>query len=67
MIVMIVYILIASVTIIGPVVYMQIADAKSEKGLNELKGWLIQHNSAVMAVILLLIGLNLVGKGPAVF
>jgi len=66
-IVLIVFVLLASVTIIGPVVYVQIAGASAEKNLNELKGWLIQHNSAIMAVILLVIGVKLIGKGLGTF
>lgn len=66
-IVLIIFILISSITIIGPVLYVQIEGAKAEKGLNELKGWLIQHNSAIMTVILLLIGAKLFGQGLGVF
>lgn len=67
LIVLIVYILIASVSIIGPVVYVQVAGARAEKTLNELKAWLIQHNAAIMAVLLLLIGAKLVGSGLNLF
>jgi threonine/homoserine/homoserine lactone efflux protein len=67
LVVLVVYILIASVSIIGPVVYYQAAGASAEKVLNELKAWLIQHNAAIMAVILLLIGAKLVGQGLNVF
>ena len=56
------YILIASVTIIGPVVYYQVAGANAEKVLNEMKGWLIQNNTAVMAVLLLVFGVKNVGE-----
>lgn len=66
-IVLIVFVLLASVTIIGPVVYVQIAGKNAEKVLNELKGWLIQNNSAIMSVILLLIGAKMVGQGLALF
>lgn len=62
-IVVLVFVLLASVTIIGPVVYVQVAGKNAEKTLDELKGWLIQHNHAIMAVLLLVIGLKLVGQG----
>lgn len=62
-IVVLVFVLLASVTIIGPVIYVQVAGKNAEKTLDELKGWLIQHNSAIMAVLLLVIGVKLVGQG----
>ncbi|MCS6847596.1 MAG: GAP family protein [Anaerolineae bacterium] len=64
---LIVYILIASVTLIGPVVYYLTAGARAEEVLNELKVWLIQNNATIMAVLLLLIGVKLVGQGLGVF
>lgn len=64
---LIIFVLLASISIIGPVLYVQLQGAKAEKGLDELKGWLIQHNSAIMAVILLLIGAKLFGQGLGVF
>jgi hypothetical protein len=66
-VVTIVFILIASVTIIGPVVYVQIAGPRAEKGLTELKGWLTLHNAAIMAVLFLIIGVKLIGNGLGAF
>ena len=59
----IVFILISSITIIGPVLYVQIAGERAEKGLGELKVWLLQHNAAIMAVLLLVMGVKLIGDG----
>jgi threonine/homoserine/homoserine lactone efflux protein len=66
-IVLIVYVLIASLGIIGPVVYLQVAGKNAEKVLNELKAWLIQNNSAIMAVLFLVLGAKFVGQGLALF
>lgn len=66
-VVTIVFILLSSITIIGPVVYVQIAGARAEKGLNELKVWLTQNNATIMAVLLLVIGVKLIGDGLGVF
>jgi threonine/homoserine/homoserine lactone efflux protein len=66
-IVTIAFILISSITIIGPVLYVQIAGERAEKGLNELKVWLLQHNAAIMAVLLLIIGVKLIGDGLGLF
>src|SRR5262245_40991941 len=60
-IVTIIYILIASISIIGPVVYYQLAGEKAEKTLTSMKGWLIQNNTAVMAVLLIVFGVKFVG------
>lgn len=66
-IVTIVFVLLSSVTIIGPVLYVQFAGERAEKGLTELKGWLTQHNAAIMAVLLLVIGCKLIGDGLGLF
>jgi len=36
---------------------------KARAHLDELKAWLLEHNSAVMAVLLLVIGVVLIAKG----
>lgn len=61
------FILISSITIIGPVLYVQIAGERAEKSLNELKVWLTQNNAAIMAVLLLIIGVKLIGNGLGLF
>jgi threonine/homoserine/homoserine lactone efflux protein len=66
-VVTVVFILIASITIIGPVLYVQIAGERAEKGLNELKAWLTLHNAAIMTMLLLVIGAKLIGNGLGAF
>lgn len=66
-VVTVVFILIASVTIIGPVLYVQFAGERAEKGLNELKAWLTLHNAAIMTVLFLIIGVKLIGDGLGLF
>lgn len=66
-IVTIIFVLIGSITIIGPVLYVQLAGKNAEAKLNDLKGWLIQHNAAIMTVLFLIIGVKLVGDGLALF
>jgi hypothetical protein len=39
------------------------ARERMARPLDELRGWLAQHNAAVMAVVLLVIGVALLGKG----
>jgi len=62
-----VFILLSSISIIGPVVYVQVAGKSAETKLNELKAWLIQNNATIMSVLLLVIGIKLVGDGLALF
>ena len=61
LIVALIYILIASISIIGTVVYYQVAGKKAEKDLTSMKAWLIQNNTAVMAVLLVVFGVKFVG------
>lgn len=62
LIVLVIFTLIASVSIIVPVVYYLAAGASAEKALTGLKTWMVANNSAIMAVILLLIGAKLFGQ-----
>jgi threonine/homoserine/homoserine lactone efflux protein len=58
-----VFVVIAASTVLVPVVGYAVASDRMRHPLDELKGWLQQHNVAVMAVLLLVIGAVLVGKG----
>jgi Sap, sulfolipid-1-addressing protein len=62
---LIVYVVIASLTIAGPVVYYLTGGAKAETHLDELKEWLTFHNAAVMAVLLLVFGVVLIAQSLA--
>jgi hypothetical protein len=60
---LVVFVLIASLTILGPVAYYLMGGESAERALDDLKGWLSTHNDAVMAVLLLVFGVDLVAKG----
>ena len=60
-----VFVTVGSLTIAGPVVYYLLGGKRAEAALEELKGWLGVHNTAVMAVLFLVLGVNLVAKGIA--
>ncbi|MFN7149961.1 MAG: GAP family protein [Microthrixaceae bacterium] len=60
---LIVFVVVASLTIVGPVAYYLVGGEKAEHALNDLKGWLGTHNDAVMAVLLLVFGVDLFAKG----
>jgi Sap-like sulfolipid-1-addressing protein len=62
---LIVFVAVGSLAIVGPVVYYLLGGEKAKTGLDELKGWLGQHNDAVMAVLFLVFGVALIAKGLA--
>jgi threonine/homoserine/homoserine lactone efflux protein len=60
---LIVFVLIGSLTIAGPVVYYLLGGEHAKTELDQLKGWLTVHNAAVMAGVLLVLGADLIAKG----
>jgi threonine/homoserine/homoserine lactone efflux protein len=57
------YILLASVTLVLPVVATLLAPASTADILASVHRWLVRHNATVLAVILLVIGLVLASDG----
>lgn len=57
------FVVIASLTIAGPVAYHLLGGDRARAQLDALKDWLTMHNDAVMAVLLLVFGVNLIAKG----
>jgi len=60
---LIVFVVVGSLTIAGPVLYYLLGGEKAKAELDQLKGWLSVHNAAVMAVVLLVLGVDLIAKG----
>ncbi len=58
-----VFVVLGSITIIGPVVYYLVGGQQAKAKLDEVKGWLGLHNAAVMAVLFLVFGVDLIAKG----
>lgn len=56
-----VFVVIASLSILIPVVVFLMLGEKAEVAMNSAKDWLIQNNQTVMAVLLLVIGVSLIG------
>jgi Sap, sulfolipid-1-addressing protein len=54
---------VASLTIAGPVVYYLVGGAHATAELDSLKSWLAVHNAAVMAVLFVVFGVDLIAKG----
>lgn len=62
----VVFVIIASLTVVGAVVFYLLAGAKAEKPLASLKEFMVEHNIAIMMVILVVLGAKLVGDGLGV-
>lgn len=60
---LIVFVIVASLTIAGPVVYFLLGGDDAKARLDEMKNWLALHNNAVMAVLFLVFGAKLIADG----
>jgi hypothetical protein len=58
-----VFVVIASLSIAVPVAYAVFGGAKAKATLESAKTWLTAHNAAVMAVLFLVFGVDLIAKG----
>jgi hypothetical protein len=58
---LLVFVLIASVSIIVPVVWYLVDRDRASHSLARLRDWLAQHNAVVMMVLLLVIGVSQIG------
>jgi len=63
----VVFVVIASSSIAVPVIGYLVAEQRMRGPLDELRQWLGIHNSAVMSVLLLVLGVDIIGKGIAAF
>jgi threonine/homoserine/homoserine lactone efflux protein len=66
-VVIIIFVLLAACTVIVPVIGYLIASARLANPLDRLREWLVENNATIMAVLLLVIGVALIGKGIASF
>jgi hypothetical protein len=58
-----VFVVLASVTIAGPVLYALFGGERAKARLDSAKTWLTANNAAVMAVLFLVFGVDLIAKG----
>jgi hypothetical protein len=59
----VVYVVLASITIAGPVVYYLLGGDRARAALDSMKEWLAVHNAAVMTVLFLFFGVKLIAEG----
>lgn len=62
-----VFIVIAASSVAIPVLAYLVASERMSAPLESLRTWLVDHNAAVMAVLLLVIGVVMIGKGIGSF
>jgi threonine/homoserine/homoserine lactone efflux protein len=58
-----VFVFLASITVVGPVLYYLVASEQASGPLATLKEFLSVHNTAIMMAILLILGVKLLGEG----
>ncbi len=58
-----IYVVLASLGVAAPIGAMLVLGDRSESVLDGWKAWLTRHSAAMMAVIYLLLGAVLIGKG----
>lgn len=63
---LVVYALVASVTVALPVIYYLLRGERAQEKLDEMKAWLAQNNVAVMSVVLLIFGAKLLADGISI-
>ncbi len=61
----VVFVGVASLSVAAPVVYSMVGGAGARSSLDDLRGWLMLHNQAVVGVLFLVFGTVLVAKGLA--
>ena len=66
-VVIIIFVLLAASTVLVPVVGYLIASARLAGPLDKFREWLVDNNAVIMAVLLLVIGVSMIGKGLASF
>jgi len=58
-----VFVIIGSVTVVGPVVFYLVAPRAATKPLDGIKQFMSDHNAVIMFVLLLVLGAKLIGDG----
>ena len=66
LVVLVVFVLIASIGVAAPVVLNLILGSRAEPTLTEMKDWLITNNATVMAVLFVVLGAKLLGDGISI-
>jgi threonine/homoserine/homoserine lactone efflux protein len=60
-----VFVVIGSLTVAGPVIYYLVSSATAARHLASIKQFMSDHNAVIMMVVLLVLGAKLIGDGTA--
>lgn len=60
-----VFVVIASITVVGPVLFFMLAGDKAAGPLAAMKDFMSDHNAVIMMIVLLVLGAKLLGNGIA--
>jgi threonine/homoserine/homoserine lactone efflux protein len=60
-----VFVVIGSLTVVGPVLFVLVASEKAAQPLASIKEFMSDHNAVIMMVVLLILGAKLLGAGMA--
>lgn len=60
-----VFVVIASLTVAGPVVVYLLMGQKVAPALNSVKDWMAANNATIMVVLFLVLGTKMLGDGTA--
>lgn len=63
----VIFVLVASIGVAAPVVIFFALGARSREILDQLKNWMARNNAAIMATLLLILGVKLIGDAIAGF
>ncbi|KAM9861692.1 GAP family protein [Leucobacter sp. BZR 635] len=66
-VVIIVFVVLAALSVALPVVAYLVAPGRASHALDAIRAWLTENNAAIMAVVLVLLGAQLLGKGIGSF
>jgi len=61
----VIFIVLASVSVAGPVIWYLVAQEPASRTLEGVKGWLERNNAIVMMVLFVVLGVGQIGKGIA--
>lgn len=62
-----IFMVIASVSVAGLVIWYLVAGKSAEAKLESLRSWMVQHNAVIMTVLFLIFGASLIGKALLAF
>jgi threonine/homoserine/homoserine lactone efflux protein len=65
--VLLVFVLVGSLGVLAPLVLSLALGARSQKALDELRGWMARYNTVIMTVLFLIIGAKLIGDSVSGF